>query len=144
MMDSHEDLSQTRVVFFQVADAAAKLKRIAETARAHFGKKEPFLFFVADEQALNFVDDLLWKLPETSFLPHIAADQPNQERVVITKTKSNVNGAHYTFNLCPTPLLLAGFKIIYDFEDLSSPNKKSFSSLRFNAYKQAKMTLESR
>ena len=118
--------------------------KIVETARIHFGKNEPFLFFVEDEKALNFVDELLWKLPETSFLPHVASEEPTQERIAITKTKSNVNNALYAFNLCPTPLLIHGFKIIYDFEDLTAPNKKSLSSLRFNAYKQAKMPLESR
>src|SRR5271170_7942283 len=98
-MTFHEDLSLTRVVFFQVAEAAAKFKRIAETARAHFGKKESLLFFVDDDKALHFVDELLWKFPETSFLPHCAASLPTsdltKERIAITKTKSNVNQAHF-------------------------------------------------
>lgn len=136
--------SQTRVVFFQVGDASAKLQRLAETARAHFRKKETFLIFVEDDKALHFVDDLLWKTPDVSFLPHIPSDEPTHHKLAITKTKTNVNGAHYAFNLCPTPLLIPGFKIIYDFEDLSAPNKKSLSTLRFNAYKQAQMPLESR
>lgn len=140
----NEDLSMTRVVFFQVSDSAAKLKKIVETVNDHFRKNEPFLFFVEDEKALNFVDELLWKYPETSFLPHAATEEPTQERIAITKTKSNVNKALYAFNLCPTPLLIHGFKIIYDFEDLTAPNKKSFSSLRFNAYKQAKMPIVQR
>lgn len=144
MSPSNENTSSVRVVFFQVADTASKLKSIAETARAHFGKKERLLFFVEDEKALHFVDELLWKFPNTSFLPHGTADQLTQELIAITKTKSNVNGASYAFNLCPTPLLLAGLKIIYDFEDLTSPNKKSFSTLRYNAYRQAKMAIESR
>ncbi len=143
-MSYSEDLSQIRVVFFQVADTASKLKRIAETARAHFCKKERFLFLVEDEKALQFVDELLWKFPDTSFLPHRAADEETEERIAITKTKSNVNGAPYAFNLCPTPILLSGFKMIYDFEDLTTPSKKSFSTLRYNAYKQAKMAIESR
>jgi DNA polymerase IIIc chi subunit len=144
MTTFHEDLSLTRVVFFQVADAAAKCKRIADTARAHFGKKESLLFFVDDDIALHFVDELLWKFPETAFLPHAVATEPTGERIAITKLKSNLNGAHYAFNLCPTPLLIPGFKIIYEFEDMTAPNKKSLSVLRFNAYKQAKMPLESR
>jgi DNA polymerase IIIc chi subunit len=142
-MSGHEDLSLTRVVFFQVADAGSKLKRITETARSHFRKSEPFLFFVEDEKALNFVDELLWKFPETSFLPH-SAEPKEHVRIAITKTKTNINGAHYGFNLCPTPLLLPGFKIIYEFEDLTVPSKKSLSTLRFNAYKQARMPLETR
>jgi DNA polymerase IIIc chi subunit len=133
-----------RVVLFQVADSAAKIRRIVETARSHFIKKEPFLFFVEDENALKFIDELLWRMPATGFLPHSPSAESTSERIAITATKSNVNHAHYAFNLCPTPLLLPDFKIIYDFEDFSTPSKKSFSSLRFNAYKQAKMPIESR
>jgi DNA polymerase IIIc chi subunit len=143
-MISNEDLSHTRIVFFQVADALSKCKRISETARSHFEKKETLLFFVEDDKALQFVDELLWKFPETSFLPHTASDQKTADRIAVTKTKTNVNDASFAFNLCPTPLLLPFFKIIYEFEDLSAPNKKSLSNLRYNAYKQAKMPIESR
>jgi DNA polymerase IIIc chi subunit len=138
------DEALPRIVLFQVADSASKIKRIAETARTHFMQREPFLFFVEDEKALSFIDELLWKTPATGFLPHSPARETSSERIAITSTKSNVNNAHYAFNLCATPLLLPGFKIIYDFEDFSNPNKKSFSTLRFNAYKQAKMPIESR
>ena len=139
-----EDLNLTCVVFFQVFNTALKLKRITETARFHFGKKESLLFFVEDDKALHFVDELLWKLPETSFLPHSVAEQKTIERIAITKAKLNLNSAAFAFNLCSTPLMVPGFKIIYDFEDLTAPNKKSLSSLRFNAYRAAKMPLESR
>lgn len=114
-----------------------------ETVHAHFGKKERFLFFVEDEKAQTFVDELLWKLPNTGFLPHIATDCQTSEQVAITKSKTNVNQAHFAFNLCSTPLLLPGFKIIYEFADLTTPNKQNLSGLRFNAYQQAGLVLES-
>jgi DNA polymerase IIIc chi subunit len=137
--------SNTRVVFFLVRDNSSKLKKIAETALAHFEKKEPFLILVEDERSQQFVDELLWKLPETSFLPHIAADEPTTDRIAICKSKKNVNNARIAFNLCPTPLLIEGpFRIIYEFEDLSAPNKKNLSSLRFDAYKQAGYLIEAR
>ena len=138
------EFSETRAIFFQVQNAQAKMDRMTETAKFHFQRKEPLLFFVESEKAEKFLDELLWKMPPHSFLPHGPSDAPTQELIAITKTKVNVNAAHFAFNLCPTPLLLAGFKLIYDFEDLSSPGKKSLFALRFNAYKQAKMGLESR
>jgi len=134
----------TRIVFFQVADSKTKLDRIVETSRAHFQAKDRFLLFVEDDKALQFADELLWKHPDTSFLPHIAADQSCAERIAITKSKSNVNQAHFAFNLCSTPLLLPGFKIVYDFEDLTSPSKRNLSTLRYQAYKQAGLPIESR
>lgn len=137
--------SQTRVVFFQVRDNSSKIKRIAEMAHSHFEKKEPFLILVEDEKSSIFVDEVLWKLPETSFLPHVATDEPTTDWIAIAKIKKNVNKAHVAFNLCPTPLLIEGpFKIIYEFEDMTAPNKKNLSSLRFDAYKSAGYLIESR
>jgi len=137
--------SSTRVAFFLVRDNATKLQKIAEAAHTHFEKKEPFLILVEDERSQQFVDELLWKLPETSFLPHVVADEPTTDRIAICKSKKNVNSARIAFNLCPTPLLIEGpFRIIYEFEDLSSQTKKNLSSLRFDAYKQAGFLIEAR
>ena len=137
--------SFTRVVFFQVHDVLTKLKKIVETTQFHFERKEPFLILVEDAKAQNFVDELLWKQPETGFLPHLATDDPSTEKVTITKTKKNLNEARFVFNLCSTPLFIEGpFKIIYEFEDLTAPSKKNLSTLRFDAYKQAGLSIEAR
>jgi DNA polymerase IIIc chi subunit len=135
----------TRVVFFQVRNPSTKLAILAETAQSHFEKGENFLIFAEDDKAMSFVDDLLWKLPATSFLPHSKAEEATNERVAIAKVKKNLNNARYVFNLCSTPLLIdASIKIIYDFEDLTSPAKQTFSSLRYDAYKQAHFLIEAR
>lgn len=137
--------SPSRVIFFQVNDNSSKLKRIIEMAHFHFEKKEPFLIMVEDEKSQNFVDELLWKQPSTSFLPHLASDIQTTELVAITKVKNNVNSARAAFNLCPTSLLIEGpFRIIYEFEDLSAPSKKNLSSQRYDAYKQAGFFIEAR
>ncbi len=139
------DSNPPRVIFYQVKDNGAKLQRIIETAKTHFVKKEPLLIFVEDARSQQFVDELLWKSPETSFLPHAAADDLTSELIVITKAKANLNQAKAAFNLCPTPLLIEGpFKIIYEFEDMTNLVKKNLSSLRFDAYKQAGSPLEAR
>lgn len=135
----------TRVVFFQVQDNSSKLKRIVETVHSHFETKEPFLILVENTSSATFVDELLWKLPKTSFLPHVATDEPTTDWIAIATVKKNVNNAHIAFNLCATPLLIDGpFRVIYEFEDLTAPNKKKFSSLRFDAYKSAGYLIESR
>lgn len=137
--------NNTRVIFYQVRDAAAKLKFICEMAQTHFEKQEPFLILVEDAKAQEFVDELLWKFPETSFLPHVVCDETTKDFVAITKTKNNVNQARVAFNLCPTPLLIdTPFRIIYEFEDLTNPSKSKLSSLRFDAYKAAHFLIESK
>lgn len=135
----------SRIIFFQIKENIQKLERIVETAWFHFSQKEPFLFFVEDEKSSTFVDDLLWKLPPASFIPHVVTDEPSTDWIVITKGKKNLNQAKYAFNLCSSPLLIEGpFKIIYEFEDLTNPSKKNLSSLRFGAYKQAGRLIEAR
>lgn len=136
---------QTRIVFFQVRDSQMKLSRLTETVRSHFEKKEHLILFVEDDKTLKYVDELLWKFPETSFLPHAIADEVTSDWVAIAKMKKNVNGARVAFNLCSTPLLIeAPFRVIYDFEDLTNPHRKNLSSLRFDAYKQAQFLIEAR
>ena len=135
--------SEPKVIFFHISDIHSKLHCIVNTARSHFLKKETLLFFVENEKAELFLDELLWKLPEHSFLPHVIANQKVTDRIAITKTRENVNGALFAFNLCSMPLLLSGFKVIYDLEDLTAQSKQGLSSLRFNAYKQAKIAIES-
>ncbi|OGN55366.1 MAG: hypothetical protein A3D96_03710 [Chlamydiae bacterium RIFCSPHIGHO2_12_FULL_44_59] len=133
----------TRVLFFQVSDNPSKLKKIVETASKHFEKKEPFLILVEDDRALHFVDELLWRLPATSFLPHQRSDQECEALIVITKERKNLNRAKAAFNLSSTSLLLdPPLKIVYEFEDLSSAIKKNLSSSRFDTYKQYGFLIE--
>lgn len=137
--------ASSRVIFFQVSDNAAKLKKIVEMAQYHFSHKEPLLFFVEEEKSEKFVDELLWKQPPTSFLPHVVTDLPSNDFIVITKSKNNVNNAKVVFNLCPTALFLSEpVKIIYEFEDLTAPIKKNLSSERFDCYKKAGFLFEAR
>ena len=63
--------------------------------------------------------------------------------MLIVKIKKNINQARIAFNLCPGPLFLdTPFRMIYEFEDLTTPSKKNLSSQRFDAYKQAGFLIE--
>ena len=136
--------SETRVVFFQIQSPRDKPACLVRIVRRHFLHKEPILVVAEEDKALEFADQLLWKEPPESFLPHAILEQPAEEWIGLTKVKKNLNGARYAFNLCPTPLLIEGpFRTIYEFEDLTSPNKKMMSQMRYDAYKQAKYLIES-
>lgn len=132
-----------RAIFFQVRTAQDKVNRIAEAAQLHFFKKEHLLFLVEDDRALQFIDNLLWTFPTESFLPHRIVSEKCDEKIAISKEKINFNGAKAVFNLCLTPLLLEA-PLLYDLEDLSTPNKQMLSQVRFNAYKTAHFHIESR
>lgn len=137
--------SEKRAVFFQVKDNRSKIARIVETAHYHFERKEKFLILVEDQKGEEFLDELLWKSPPSSFLPHVVSGALIDEWVVITRVKENLNGAKFVFNLCSTPLLIDGsFRIIYDFEDLTSSNKQNLSTTRYDAYKQNQFSIVAR
>lgn len=134
-----------RVVFFQVKDPKAKVEKLATTAAFHFERKERFLILADTADAVQYIDELLWKTPKTSFLPHLAGEGAVESLVAITSDKKNVNQARFVFNLCSTPLFIEGpFRIIYEFEDLSSPAKQQLSQIRFDAYKKADYLIEAR
>src|SRR5437870_5041084 len=124
---------RTKIVFFPVRKIQSKLLKIVEVAHHHFNRKESLLITTLDQGALKFLDELLWKTPEESFLPHVIADEPCQELIVITNQRKNLNEASYIFNLSPTPLLFGNPKIIYELEDFTSPNKHLLSQKRFEA-----------
>lgn len=134
-----------RVIFFLVKEVKAKIQKITQVAHFHFSKREHLLLSVQDATALKFLDELLWKEPEVSFLPHTISDSPASELIILTMQKKNLNNSKYLFNLCPTPLLFeTEAKIIYELEDATSPNKHLLSQQRMQAYKAAKYPIESR
>lgn len=134
-----------RVIFFQVKDVKTKIQKIIHIAHFHFSKKEHLLLSVQDPAALKFLDELLWKEPEESFLPHSISEGPTSDLIVLTMQKKNINRSKFLFNLCPTPLLFdTEVKFIYELEDATSPNKHLLSQQRLQAYKEAKYPIESR
>ncbi|MEI6243291.1 MAG: DNA polymerase III subunit chi [Chlamydiota bacterium] len=129
------------VVFFTIKTPEDKLSKLVQAAHFHFSKKEKLLFFVKDDMTAKFVDDLLWKIPEESCLPHGIEDF--SYTVIISKDLP-VTLPSYVFNLTIEPLLSASCKRIYELEDTSSPQKKEISQKKFYAYKEKGFLIESR
>lgn len=137
--------SKNKVIFFQIKDIKSKLIKIIQTSMFHFEKKESLIIQVQDEASLTFVDELLWKLPQESFLPHVMSNNKCSDFIVITKSKENLNSAPFMFNLCQDLLELdKSYKIIYDFDDHTSPVKQQKSQKRYDLYRQQGLTIESK
>jgi len=116
---------KNKVIFFQIKEVKNKLIRLIQTCIYHFEKKEKLIIQVQDEPSLKFVDELLWKLPKESFLPHVTSDEKCQDYIVITTSKDNLNQASYMFNLSQDIVdLNKSYKIIYDFDDYTSQIKQ--------------------
>jgi DNA polymerase IIIc chi subunit len=116
------------IIFIPVETVDAKLRAIAKIAERSTLDKHPLCILVPDEKARQFVDDLLWKFPIESFLPH-----PTAYLTIETAPKE----ASALFNLCPTPFLEKNiYKTIYELEDKTSLDRLDLSKKRYESYKQ--------
>ncbi len=139
------NINSPKAVFFQIKDVKSKVIKLIQTALYHFQKKEPIIIFVNDSISETFVDEILWKQPLESFLPHVVSQESSSDFIVITKTDKNLNNAHFIFNLCPQiPMIDKTFKTIYDYDDLTSQKKQELSKKRFDDYRNMGFVIESR
>lgn len=126
------------IYFLEVADNAAKLQCICNTTLELFYKNKKILIAVATNEAAIYIDQLLWKQPEESFLPHVVSKSAVNDRVVITTAQANLNQAEVLINLCSdTPSNFKAYQTIYELMDLTHPEKKALSEKRLAAYKAA-------
>lgn len=134
---------QTQVFFFKVKHNQEKLKTLCEITQKHFEQKQPILIAVPNQESAEYLDKLLWKMPEISFVPHQIVNTPSSEKVVIAiSCQENFNLAQVLLNLCPdiSPIWNA-FALIYELDDETDPLKKELSNKKKLAYKNFGQTL---
>src|SRR5689334_18406522 len=68
-----------------------KIFILTRLAARHIREKEPLLIVVPNEKSLVYVDELLWKEPNESFIPHITSRIPTSSLITITICKENLN-----------------------------------------------------
>ncbi len=102
------------------------------------------LITVPNLQAAQYVDSLLWRLPEESFVPHVISDTPTSEWIAITmQEQHNVNQAVRLLNLCTTPTALyQHVEEIYDLLDETHSQKLELSQQRLRFYQAKGFTVK--
>ena len=120
------------IIFLPVKDTSSKLAKLSNVAQKHLEKKEPLLFLVPDQPALEFLDKLLWTTPSESFLPH-----PTPLLQISLELQSPFSAI---FNLKPAPLLEGSLlkgsaKTIYEFEDHTSAERYELAKHRYQTYR---------
>lgn len=126
------------IVFLRVADNGAKTARICNIVQQHFEHGDRVLIAVANDEVAGYVDQLLWRLPEESFLPHQIIRGHSDEKIAITTSKENYNKAKVLLNLCPDATPISNqFEIVYELLDETHPDKLRLSHQRQKDY-QAK------
>lgn len=126
-----------KLIFLRVTDNQTKLRRITSIVQQHFVKGERVFIIVPNDKAASFVDELLWKMPEDSFLPHSTAPCSSNERVVITEGSENPNQATIAINLRSEPIKEYGqFEKIYELFDQTEKDKERQSKQKILEYEK--------
>lgn len=95
----------TQIFFINVNDNLSKLRSIYLLCQKHFLLRDNLLIFTQDKIAASFLDELLWKMPQESFLPHTISAISTDEKIVITTISRNLNKAQVLINLSSKKLL---------------------------------------
>ena len=96
-----QPLVPIKVTFYRVKNNSAKIQLICRKAQEAFQYERRLLISVPNIEAAHYIDALLWKFPEESFMPHVIAETETQEWIAITsQEKHNINQAPHLLNLC--------------------------------------------
>lgn len=127
--------SKPIITFLKVWDNHSKLKAVLNTVKDLVLQKKRILIAVPNSAAANYLDDLLWKEPEESFIPHFVKDIPCEDPLIISTIHSNFNNAKVLINLCPeiSPISIQ-FEYIFDLDDFTTNSKAELSAKRKEAY----------
>lgn len=124
--------------FLKVATVSGKLHAVCAISKEQFLKKQRLLIAVPDEISCTYIDQLLWRIPEESFLPHAVLQTDNDSLVCITMSSGNLNKAHTLLNLCPfASPIAAEFKLIFELLDETDAEKKRAAQAKYKAYQDA-------
>lgn len=133
------------VIFLKVMDNAMKAKRLSEAVSYYFLQQVSILLLVPNDQAAQYVDQLLWRLPENSFLPHQITQEATNEFIAISTVQSNLNQAQTLINLCPMASPIADqFITIIELLDHTSVEKLQLSQQRQAAYRSLGYAIQER
>lgn len=124
-----------QISFFPIKDNPSKLDLICLKAREAFDQKKKLLILVGTQEAGQYIDALLWRKPEESFIPHVFTQGPTEEWIAITMNQSNINHAQRVLNLQMNAIsFFQEFEEIIELYDETSPEKLKSSQDRLNQY----------
>jgi len=125
----------SKIIFLKARETQEKLLNITATIQNHFDLAQKVLVYAPSDEAAKYLNLLLWKMPEDSFLPHKIANRACRDPVVITCQKENLNQATVLINL--NMILhphLDAFHLVYDIYDETHPVKLEHSKARQSKY----------
>lgn len=123
------------IIFLKVTTNQEKLFSLTSIIQKHFDLSDQTLIFTPTDEIARYIDQLIWRLPEESFIPHIISNETCRDRVVITSKKENINKAQVLINLGQDAYAKCQeFQIVYELYDQTHPSKEESSKLRHASY----------
>jgi DNA polymerase IIIc chi subunit len=105
--------------------------------------KKNILIAVPSQEVAQYIDQLLWRMPEDSFIPHAIVQGTTREKIAITTNSANVNQATILISLLPEIYSNSGsVDTIYELLDLTSKEKEAISRKKQEAYRAAGHAVE--
>lgn len=134
-------LSKTKrsppIVFLKVSDTLSKLMRICDVVHKYFSLQQRVLISVQNDASATFIDNLLWRLPQESFIPHSISNKPCNEAIVITTSLENYNSASTLISLrTQANPMVKHFSTNYELNDHTNPQKHHLSQKRLTQYEK--------
>lgn len=124
-----------KIHFYPVKDNGNKIKTIFSLVHEVFSKRKKVLIYVPNQESAQFIDSLLWKYQDDSFIPHAILQSHSDEWVGITQQQINYNKASLLFNLSPSICpLFNQFTEVYELFDMTSSEKREQSQKKLKEY----------
>jgi DNA polymerase IIIc chi subunit len=126
-----------QIFFMTASNNLSKLSIIGKICQKHFLLRESIQIQVQDEYSAKFIDDLIWKNPIVSFLPHNITNIESNEKIIITTTPRNLNQASILINLTSKASTIVGeFALIYELLDKTNQEKHHLSLEKIKTYEK--------
>ena len=129
-------MTHPKVTFYQIKNNSMKIQLICQKCSDAYKYEKRLLITAPNLQAANYLDTLLWKLPENLFLPHVVTDLPTAEWIAITlQIEANINQASQLLNLWnDIPQKLQNTEEIFEIFDETHPDKRAVSEKKLAFY----------
>jgi DNA polymerase-3 subunit chi len=134
-----------QVSFYHIKDNQSKINLICTKAKESILLEKKLLILVGTQEAGQYIDSLLWRLPEESFIPHLFTQNITDEWIAITMQSNNINQAPIVLNLQLSPIsFFHEFEEIIEFYDETSSDKTLSSQTKIKFYKSKNINISYR
>lgn len=131
----------TIVSFLTVKDNLSKISRVCGLVKHLFQQEKKTIVYVPSIEIAKYIDAMLWKHPENSFLPHKISNQACDETIIISTVDTPLKNVTSLINLSTgIHPHFQHFSTIYELYDTSHPTKEAQAKQRFEEYKQKNVT----